>query len=59
MSSLIVSKPEYGNWVSERIIYLLGFVSFVLFGLALLFWILLVPAVLFLLASAYFLYVTY
>ena len=55
----MAAKPEYGNWVSKRIIYIFGLVSFVLFGLALLFWILLIPAVLFLLVSAYFLYVRY
>jgi ubiquinone/menaquinone biosynthesis C-methylase UbiE len=59
MSGQMAAKPEYGNWVSKRIIYIFGLVSFVLFGLALLFWILLIPAVLFLLVSAYFLYVRY
>jgi ubiquinone/menaquinone biosynthesis C-methylase UbiE len=59
INSKTAVKPEYGNWVSKRIIYVFGFVGFVLFGSALLFWILLVPAVLFLLFSAYFLYVRY
>ncbi len=53
------AKPEYGNWVSKRIIYLFGFVSFALFALCFMLWILVIPAVLFLLVSAYFLYVRY
>ncbi len=55
----MAAKPEYGNWVSKRIIYLLAFISFVFLGLSFLFWVLMVPAVLFLLASGYFLYVRY
>jgi len=52
-------KAEYGNWVSKRIIYLCGFVGFVFFGLSLIFWFLIIPALLFFLVSAYFLYVRY
>jgi ubiquinone/menaquinone biosynthesis C-methylase UbiE len=52
-------KAEYGNWVSKRIIYLSGFLGFVFFGLGLMFWVLIIPAVLFLLVSVYFLYVRY
>jgi SAM-dependent methyltransferase len=59
MSSQIAAKPEYGNWVSKRIIYLFGFVSLALFALGFMLWILLIPALLFLLVSAYFLYVRY
>jgi len=50
-------KAEYGNWVSKRIVYLSGFLGLVLFGLGLMFWILIIPAVLFLLIFVYFLYV--
>jgi len=52
-------KAEYGNWVSMRIIYLCGFLGFVFLSLGLMFWVLLIPAVLFLLISVYFLYVRY
>jgi SAM-dependent methyltransferase len=50
-------KAEYGNWVSKRIIFLSGFLGFVFLGMVLLFWVLIIPAVLFLLVSVYFLYV--
>ena len=52
-------KAEYGNWVSKKIIYLSGFLGFIFLGLGLMFWVLMVPAVLFLLVSVYFLYVRY
>jgi len=52
-------KAEYGNWVSKRIIFLFGFLGFVFLGLGLMFWVLIIPAVLFLLVSVYFLYVRY
>jgi ubiquinone/menaquinone biosynthesis C-methylase UbiE len=50
-------KAEYGNWVSKRIISLFGFLGFVFIGLGLVFWVLIIPSVLFLLVSVYFLYV--
>jgi ubiquinone/menaquinone biosynthesis C-methylase UbiE len=56
MSGQTSTKPEYGNWVSKRIIYMLGFVGFVFLGLGIMFWVLIIPAVLFLLFSVYFLY---
>jgi ubiquinone/menaquinone biosynthesis C-methylase UbiE len=56
-SSRMGEKAEYGNWVSKRIIFLSGFLGFVFLGLGLMFWVLIVPAVLFLLVSVYFLYV--
>jgi len=52
-------KAEYGNWVSKGIIFLSGFLGFVFLGLSLMFWVLMIPAVLFLLVSVYFLYVRY
>ncbi len=52
-------KAEYGNWVSKRIICLFGFLGFVFLGLGLIFWVLIIPAVLLLLVSVYFLYVRY
>jgi SAM-dependent methyltransferase len=55
----MASKPEYGNWISKRIIYTLGFVGFVFLALGILFWVLIIPAVLFLLFFVYFLYARY
>jgi ubiquinone/menaquinone biosynthesis C-methylase UbiE len=52
-------KAEYGNWVSKKIIFLSGFLGFVLLGMVLVFWVLIIPAMLFLLVSVYFLYVRY
>jgi ubiquinone/menaquinone biosynthesis C-methylase UbiE len=52
-------KTEYGNWVSARIIYLSGFAGFVFLVLGLMFWVSIIPAVLFTLILAYFLYVRY
>jgi ubiquinone/menaquinone biosynthesis C-methylase UbiE len=52
-------KAEYGNWISKRIIFLSGFLGFVFLALGLMFWVLIIPAVLFLLVSVYFLYVRY
>jgi ubiquinone/menaquinone biosynthesis C-methylase UbiE len=52
-------KAEYGNWVSKRIICLSGFLGFVFLGLSFVVWVLIIPAMLFLLVSVYFLYVRY
>jgi SAM-dependent methyltransferase len=52
-------KAKYGNWVSKKIIYLSGFLGFIFLGLGLIFWVLIIPAVPFLLISVYFLYVRY
>jgi SAM-dependent methyltransferase len=52
----MAERPEYGNWVSKRLICLCGFLGFVFLGLGLVFWVLIFPAVPFLLLFAYFLY---
>jgi len=52
-------KPEYGNWVSKKFIYIPGVVSLVFFGLALLVPFLVIPAVLFFSVSVYFAYARY
>ncbi len=52
-------KAEYANWVSKRIIVLSGFFGFVFLALTLVFWVFIIPSVLFLLVSVYFLYVRY
>jgi len=59
MTSQVKTKPEYGNWVPKRMIYLSGFVGLVFLGLGFLFWVLAVPAVLFFLVAAYFIYARY
>jgi ubiquinone/menaquinone biosynthesis C-methylase UbiE len=56
MNGQVTAKLEYGNWVPKRMIYLFGFLGFVFLGLALVFWVSAIPAVLFLLLAAYFLY---
>jgi SAM-dependent methyltransferase len=56
MTGQTAAKPEYGNWVSKRLIYLSGIVGFVFLVLSLIFWVLAIPAVLFLLVSVYFFY---
>ena len=59
MTSQVKAKPEYGNWVPKRMIYLSGFVGLVFLALGFLFWVLAVPSVLFFLVVAYFLYGRY
>jgi SAM-dependent methyltransferase len=68
VSELKAKEPDYGNWVSLRLIYVFGAVGVVLFGLSFLFLllglpfvflVLMVGAVLFLLASVYFVYARY
>jgi len=50
-------KAEYGNWVSQRLIYLPYLFGLVFLALGLISWVLLIPAALLFLLSAYFLYV--
>ena len=52
-------KAEYANWVSKRIIFLSGLLGFVFLVSSLVFWVFIIPSVLFLLVSVYFLYVRY
>jgi SAM-dependent methyltransferase len=47
-------SPEYGNWVSKRLVYTPGVAGFVFLGLSFLAPVLLIPAVLLLLFAAYF-----
>lgn len=53
------NRPEYGNWIPKRLIYIFGFLSLLFLGLSYLFWFLLVFAVPFLLISVFFLYARY
>jgi SAM-dependent methyltransferase len=59
MSSQMAAKPEYGNWVSKKLIYTPCLLGLVFLVCALLFWVLVIPAVLFLLVSLYFAYARY
>jgi len=52
-------KPNYGNWVSTRLIYAPGVISLVFMGLAIMFPLLIVVAVLFLSMALYFAYARY
>ncbi len=51
-----VKKPDYGNWVSKRLVSMPILISLALFILALLFPLLVLVAIVFLLISAYFAY---
>ena len=52
-------QAEYGNWVPNRIIYLTGFLGATFLGSGLILWVLIIPAVMFLLFTVYFLYARY
>ena len=53
---MVTARPDYGSWVSKRIIITPAAVGFILCLLGLVYSVLLIPAVLFLLVSAYFAY---
>jgi hypothetical protein len=59
MSEIATQKPDYGNWVSMRLLYLPGAITIVLVGLS--FWLpgLAVVAAIFFLCFAYFAYARY
>jgi SAM-dependent methyltransferase len=59
MNEQMEGKPDYGNWVSKRLIYIPGVTGLVFLGLAFFFPILLVLALPFLFISAYFAYARY
>jgi len=52
-------KPNYGNWISTRLIYAPGVVSLIFLGLAIMFPFLMAVAALFLCVSLYFAYARY
>ena len=56
MSKLKAGRPEYGNWVSKRLLYALGVVCVLFLGLAFVFLWLAVGVVLFFLVLVYFIY---
>ena len=59
MRELKANEPDYGNWVSMRLIYVPGAVGILFLVLSLLVPILIVGAVLFIAVSAYFAYARY
>lgn len=59
MSGQTTVNPDYGNWVSKRLIYVFGIAGIVLLGASLLFLPLAILAVLSLLIAAYFAYARY
>ena len=59
MKKQSVEKPNYGNWVSTRFIYVPGVVSLIFMGLAIMFPFFIVVAALFLFVSLYFAYARY
>ena len=54
-----VNEPNYGNWISKRLIYSSGTLGIVFSLLTVVFWVFAIPAVLFLAVAAYFLYGRY
>ena len=59
MSKRIVEKPDYGNWVPTKMIYIPGFACILFLGLSFLYPILMVGAAFSLLCLAYFSYAYY
>jgi SAM-dependent methyltransferase len=59
MNGPIGGKPEYGNWVSKRLIYIPGVMGLIFSGLAFWVWLLLILAGFFFLVSAYSAYARY
>jgi SAM-dependent methyltransferase len=59
MDKSVIEKPDYGNWVSTRFIYIPGAVGLLSWGLSVVFPFLIVVAVFFFLISVYFVYARY
>jgi SAM-dependent methyltransferase len=59
MNKTNLEKPDYGNWVSQKLIFAPAVVGLVFLGLTFLFPILIIIAVLFFLIAAYFAYARY
>jgi len=59
MQQPLTDKPDYGNWVSRRLVFGPGMLSLIFLGLAKLFPLLILIAVLFLLVALYFAYARY
>ena len=59
MNNKNLVKPDYGNWVSQKLIYAPAIIGFVFLGLTFVFPVLIIVAILFFLISAYFAYARY
>jgi SAM-dependent methyltransferase len=59
MNRIITERPDYGNWVSSRVIYLFGALSLLFWGLSLVSPIFIVGTFVAFLIGAYFAYVRY
>ena len=59
MNKSTVEKPDYGNWVSQKLIYVPAVIGLVSLGLTFFFPILIIIAVLFFLIATYFAYARY
>ena len=59
MGELKTDQPDYGNWVSVRILYALGALAILLLGLSFVFPLVIVGAIASLVAFGYFMYARY
>ncbi|MGA2386571.1 MAG: class I SAM-dependent methyltransferase [Candidatus Bathyarchaeia archaeon] len=59
MTEKASTTPNFGNWVSTRLIYIFGVLGVVLLALTFLFWVALIPAIVFFVVAAYFAYARY
>jgi len=59
MNQTFIEKPNYGNWVSMKLVYVPGIVGLVLMGLSILVPLLIIIGAIFLLISLYFAYARY
>jgi SAM-dependent methyltransferase len=59
VSELAVRKPDYGNWVSAKLVYIPGAVAFLFLGLSIVLPVLIIGTVIFFLPFVYFAYARY
>ena len=59
MNKSVVEKPDYGNWVSKKFIYIPGTISLCFFGVSFVFLALTAVAVIFFVIALYFAYARY
>jgi SAM-dependent methyltransferase len=59
MANQVNNAPDYGNWVSKRLVYTFGVLGVVFLALAFLFWVSVIPALLSMGVAAYFAYARY
>lgn len=59
MADQVNNAPDYGNWVSKRLIYTFGMLGIVFFAVAFLFWVSVIPALMCLAVALYFAYARY